>query len=96
MRKPAVSPKYKKKHLCTRTCSRCGEQKPRNKFILRKINYGPPVCRQCEQLGHILSKEDIEKLKKETGMAFYRIEAGSFTVIIRTDDFPIPDDFKPF
>jgi hypothetical protein len=47
-------------------------------------------------MGHTLSKEDIDKLKKETGMAFYRIEAGSFTVIIRTDDFPIPDDFKPF
>jgi hypothetical protein len=29
-------------------------------------------------------------------MLFYRIEPGSFTVIVRTDDSPIPRDFKPF
>jgi hypothetical protein len=96
MSKPVVSPRYKKDHLCTRTCTRCGVKKSRNKFILRKINYGPPVCRQCEQLKYSMSKEEIERLKWETGMLFYRIEPGSFTVIVRTDDSPIPGDFKPF
>lgn len=92
----AVSPKYRKKHLISRTCSRCGEAKQRDKFVFRRNDKGPMVCRECERMGHELCELELEQLKREKSMVFYRIEPGSFSVIIRTDASPVPDDFKPF
>ena len=92
----AVSPKYRKKYLMSRTCTVCKLPKYREKFVIRRNDKGPLVCRECEHMGEMEEEQKLEQKRRDESWVFYRIEPGSFSVHIRTDGSPIPEDFKPF